>query len=207
MNLFTEPEQFKVITLWQPFATLLAAGVKKNETRPKETTWQGTYLIHAAKGINALCKKLCGQEPFKSELAKLGFDQWKQLPLGSIIGSFLVSYCAPCLYGSIAFRRQYVRLSTYEIIDTIPSEGGGDIAFYVQKGGAFMFVDYSLIHPEKLAASLSWISDTKVVEKQLKPYDTDEKKIGRYAGLRCFEILVMRETWVDFDKQQEKFTI
>lgn len=42
-------EEYKVLTLWEPWATLHALGIKKFETRPKPTSWRGTYLIHSAK--------------------------------------------------------------------------------------------------------------------------------------------------------------
>jgi len=81
----TEP--IKVLTLWQPWATLHAAGVKRDETRPKETSHKGTYLVHAAETFPPEARELCEQEPFKSELAKLGYYNWKDLPTAAIVGS------------------------------------------------------------------------------------------------------------------------
>jgi len=40
----------RVITLTQPWATLVAIGAKKMETRSWEVTFRGPLLIHAAKG-------------------------------------------------------------------------------------------------------------------------------------------------------------
>jgi len=39
----------KAITLWQPWASLWAAGIKRNETRSWTTSHRGPLLIHAAK--------------------------------------------------------------------------------------------------------------------------------------------------------------
>jgi len=39
----------KAITLYQPFAGLIALGLKKNETRGWKTNYRGPLLIHAAK--------------------------------------------------------------------------------------------------------------------------------------------------------------
>lgn len=39
----------KVITVWQPWATLLVAGKKKCETRSWKTNYRGEILIHAGK--------------------------------------------------------------------------------------------------------------------------------------------------------------
>lgn len=38
----------KAITLWQPWASLMAMGEKKIETRTWKTTWRGPLAIHAA---------------------------------------------------------------------------------------------------------------------------------------------------------------
>ena len=39
----------KAITLWQPYAQLVAVGAKKNETRSWPTSYRGPLAIHAAK--------------------------------------------------------------------------------------------------------------------------------------------------------------
>ena len=39
----------KAITRWQPWAGLVASGIKKNETRSWLTNYRGTIAIHAAK--------------------------------------------------------------------------------------------------------------------------------------------------------------
>lgn len=39
----------KAITLWEPWATFMALGLKKNETRHWPTNYRGPLLIHAAK--------------------------------------------------------------------------------------------------------------------------------------------------------------
>lgn len=39
----------KTISLWQPWASLMALGLKKNETRHWPTGYRGPLLIHAAK--------------------------------------------------------------------------------------------------------------------------------------------------------------
>ena len=42
----------KVITIKQPFATLIAGGLKKYEFRTWKTKYRGDILIHAGKGID-----------------------------------------------------------------------------------------------------------------------------------------------------------
>lgn len=105
MNTLFEIENYKILTMWQPWASLLVHGVKKIETRPKPTTWtaeKGSYLIHAASRWTLEQASICLQEPFKSELKKLRFyihayagkkKIETNLPLGQIIGAIEVTEC------------------------------------------------------------------------------------------------------------------
>lgn len=47
----------KVITIKQPFATLIALGYKEYEFRTWKTKYRGEILIHAGKGINKKAMK------------------------------------------------------------------------------------------------------------------------------------------------------
>lgn len=42
------PEQYRALTLWQPWASLIAVGAKRVETRSWETSYRGPLMIHAA---------------------------------------------------------------------------------------------------------------------------------------------------------------
>lgn len=93
-------KRYKVLSLWQPWATLLVHGIKKIETRPKPTNWtceKGTYLIHAAKRWTKEQTDICVGYPFADELLELGYEFYKGhalgLPLGCIIGSIEVKEC------------------------------------------------------------------------------------------------------------------
>jgi hypothetical protein len=49
----------KAITLWQPWASLIAVGAKKVETRSWPTSYRGRIAIHAAtRSINSVIKEL-----------------------------------------------------------------------------------------------------------------------------------------------------
>lgn len=77
----------KVISLTQPWATLIAIGEKRVETRSWHTIYRGPIAIHAAKGLSAVGGKrglveLCSMEPFFTSLDKLDAHA---LPLGAII--------------------------------------------------------------------------------------------------------------------------
>lgn len=73
----------KAITLTQPWATLVAIGAKKIETRSWATDYRGPLAIHAAKGFPGWAKDLVWTEPFYSSLpeTKAPLD----LPLGCIV--------------------------------------------------------------------------------------------------------------------------
>lgn len=82
----------KVLTLWEPWATLLVHGVKVFETRSWETGYRGPILIHAAKRWGDDQKALCSATSFRLGLQEaLGKNSiWRGWPpaknRGCIIG-------------------------------------------------------------------------------------------------------------------------
>lgn len=62
----------KALTLWQPWATLVAMEAKKIETRCWSTKFRGEIAIHAAANLPAkYLGKSARTEPFRDELADL----------------------------------------------------------------------------------------------------------------------------------------
>jgi activating signal cointegrator 1 len=64
---------YTVLTLTQPYATLVTLGAKRFETRNWGTRYRGTLLIHAGKGLDPAggqqgLIELCLSEPFRSVL-------------------------------------------------------------------------------------------------------------------------------------------
>lgn len=80
----------KVISIIQPWATLIALKEKKYETRSWKTKHRGEIAIHASKKVD---KHICKQEPFKSILTKHGYNE-NNLPKGAIIA---ISNLIDCL--------------------------------------------------------------------------------------------------------------
>lgn len=74
-------KNLKVITLIQPWATLIALGEKKIETRSWKTFYRGPLLIHAGKNID---KYACEEYYIKGTLQEHGYSL-NNLPTGSII--------------------------------------------------------------------------------------------------------------------------
>lgn len=64
--------KYKVLTLTQPWATLVAIGAKKLETRSWATPYRGPLAIHAAKGLADMTEtefaRLCNGAPFYGAL-------------------------------------------------------------------------------------------------------------------------------------------
>lgn len=81
----------KVITLWQPWASLIILGEKKFETRSFPTAHRDELGIHA--GINTTMLTMFYKEPFLRVFKKHGFTQPSQLPLGKIIGAVDITNC------------------------------------------------------------------------------------------------------------------
>jgi hypothetical protein len=78
----------KAISLYQPWATLVAIGAKKIETRSWGTRYRGPLAIHAAKKWSLQDQSILLKEPFKTVLA--GFQEY---PLGCILAVTLLEGC------------------------------------------------------------------------------------------------------------------
>lgn len=63
-------ETMKALTLTQPWATLMAVGAKRVETRSWSTNYRGPLVIHAAKGCPRACRDLFVGVPEHSPFAQ-----------------------------------------------------------------------------------------------------------------------------------------
>jgi hypothetical protein len=75
----------KVITLTQPWASLMYFLEKRNETRGWGTVYRGPLAIHAAKGFKPAERDLFYEEPFFSAFQRHGVNEFEELPLGAIL--------------------------------------------------------------------------------------------------------------------------
>lgn len=85
----------KAITLWQPWASLLACGAKLYETRSWATHYRGRIAIHAAKHVP---KGLLPWPPDFDDAccAALGHNKWMNaLPFGMVIATAELVACHP----------------------------------------------------------------------------------------------------------------
>lgn len=90
----------KAITLTQPWATLVAIGAKRIETRPWSTKYRGPLAIHAGKGIGPVGRRrdmisLCTSSPFAEALDAAGiwpFSAIDHFPYGKIVAICTLSH-------------------------------------------------------------------------------------------------------------------
>lgn len=88
----------KAISLTQPWATLVAIGAKKIETRSWSKAYRGPLAIHASKKFPEDARALCWEEPFRTALTPTGLvdytpyedmspgdEELLSLPLGAIV--------------------------------------------------------------------------------------------------------------------------
>lgn len=75
----------KAITVWQPWASLIAFGAKHFETRSWATGHRGLLAIHAGAALRLEHRALCAEEPFRSALRRGGILDANRLPLGKVV--------------------------------------------------------------------------------------------------------------------------
>lgn len=98
-------EPIRCLTLWQPWASLLASGTKRYETRSWSTPYRGLLAIHAAKRW-AGAERLAWQRAMTQlvsrstgdRIAAAGAGFWAavgpcDLPLGAIVGLGQLASC------------------------------------------------------------------------------------------------------------------
>lgn len=88
-------EIMKAITLWQPWASLIACGAKKYETRGWATNYHGPIAIHAAlKDARTMFDELpldvqTAMSPFLVE----HYSLWSKVPHGAVIATTELVEC------------------------------------------------------------------------------------------------------------------
>jgi len=92
----------KALSMLQPWASLVAVGAKKIETRSWHTSYRGPVAIHASKGFSLDERYACYEKAFKNALLPfypnmLAPDPGKPyrvyLPLGCVIATAEIACC------------------------------------------------------------------------------------------------------------------
>ena len=122
----------KVITIKQPWATLIVEGYKRFEFRSWKTNYRGDILIHAGKGID------------KDAMERLKKYLPDEIPIGKIIGKATLTDCVPMskdfadmlskenndIYTTHSFSRNYgFKLENVEKLDN-PIEIRGQLGLW-----------------------------------------------------------------------------
>lgn len=122
----------KVITIKQPWATLIVEGYKRFEFRSWKTNYRGNILIHAGKGID------------KEAMERLKKYLPDEIPIGKIIGKATLTDCVPMskdfadmlskenndIYTTHSFSRNYgFKLENVEKLDN-PIEIRGQLGLW-----------------------------------------------------------------------------
>lgn len=124
----------KAISLWQPWATLIALGVKRFETRSWSTNYRGPLAIHAAK---RKADRTELNRTIVDVLVSNGITGTGQLPYGCIVCmvdlvDILYSDEAPKssffgererYFGDYSPGRFAWRLANVRLVDNIPARG------------------------------------------------------------------------------------
>jgi hypothetical protein len=81
----------RAITIQQPWATLIAIGAKRIETRSWATAYRGSLAIHA--GLNTENIEFFFEKPFRSVLEAAGVRGISDLPLGAVVCTVRLVNC------------------------------------------------------------------------------------------------------------------
>ncbi|HEV7298716.1 MAG TPA: ASCH domain-containing protein [Tepidisphaeraceae bacterium] len=101
----------KAISLWQPWATLIAVGAKRIETRSWSTHYRGRLAIHAAKRWPRELSDLCVEPgPIREALERSGHldinaeRMTLSMPVGVVVGTCYLADVFPVDAGSQYYR-------------------------------------------------------------------------------------------------------
>ena len=87
----------KILTLWEPWATFIAMGFKKWETRGWPTSYRGPLAIHAAKNVTAIKdgtpNRLLEETGLLAQRLAVPFPEDYVWPLGKIVAVCRVADC------------------------------------------------------------------------------------------------------------------
>lgn len=81
------------LSLWQPWATLIAIGAKQYETRSWATRYRGRIAIHAAKRMERDQVTLLTTRPFRQVLHAAGISLPSELPVGAFLATCRLVDC------------------------------------------------------------------------------------------------------------------
>lgn len=104
----------KALSLTQPWASLVAIGAKRIETRSWSTAYRGPIAIHAAARFPKPCRELCLQVPFYGVLTRKGLERLEDvLPLGAVVAIGQLVDVVPTTHPSLTPTTQEVAFGDF----------------------------------------------------------------------------------------------
>jgi hypothetical protein len=85
----------RAITLWQPYASLVACGAKQYETRHWKTDYRGDLVIHAAAKRDFEIWQYCSLPQVSAVLAQHGITRKEHLIFGAALCVVTLTDCVP----------------------------------------------------------------------------------------------------------------
>lgn len=85
--------EMKALTLYPVWAMLIALEKKRLETRGWTTDYRGPIAITASKKLTEEDRICFASEPYRSVFAEAGFHHVKELPLGAVVCTALLTEC------------------------------------------------------------------------------------------------------------------
>ncbi len=120
----------RVLTLTQPWATLVAIGAKQIETRGWRTSYRGPLAIHAAKGFPRWAKELAQEGLFREVLDA---ETDSGLPTGVIVATATLRHVGRIKY--------HLPTDQYEIEDSgLPPISDTEVGFGDYTSGRYGWV-------------------------------------------------------------------
>ena len=177
---------YKILTIYEPWATLLVHGIKKIETRPSKTNWtidpddifgnniRGKYLIHAAKRWTKEQGNLTMKDSFRGELLRLGFRDEYVNGIGGSIGRREIKF--PYL-GHIIGAIEIIKCLK---IPQLASDSYDEI--YIGNNGSFQisFKEYSF--GDYKAGRYAWVTKNPRLLKNPIPYKGGQGYYQNFKG-------------------------
>lgn len=107
----------KAISLWQPYGSAVALGVKRFETRHWKTSYRGPLAIHSSKKSSKELQTFFENQVLGCELrhafTDAGFYSWCLLPKGAIVALCDLVDCVPTEYMHDALSKTEAMLGDY----------------------------------------------------------------------------------------------
>lgn len=201
------------LTLHQPWASFIAAGHKRHETRDWQTQYRGLLAIHAGKRWNGDLQAIT-QRLISSFRVELGDFVWKEPPLGAVLCICRLVHCYPTetirddlddlerALGDYTSGRYAWEMQLLEVFDPpVPANGEQGLWDWQPPKGFFdnrVAVVGSRSFPD-LNTVREYVGtlppDTIVVSGGAKGVDQAAEEAARYCKLKVISIPVLDHEW------------